>query len=169
MDFGHFDTNWDSKEKSVMADVAISLKESGPYLQGRSMTKNEQRNQTNSLGPNSNKNMAMQMHQRRKGASTSHGGQNQRPGFRQNMARSKSPSTAKADGIQLAKEAFKITGNNRTFMNQRKSLNENKQMFNQSLNGGDASSEVNFSMPMKKDYQNWQGRFEVFDQRKNSQ
>ena len=55
------------------------------------------------------------MHQRRKGINTSHGGYQSRLGggvMRQgSMARSKSPSNA-TDGIMLAKETFKITGNN---------------------------------------------------------
>ena len=96
------------------------------------------------------------------------------------MARSKSPSNA-TDGITLAKETFKITGNNKSFMNNRKSLvndmsQSNKlqqQLFqhHQTFSGGVAGggiSEANMSMSMKKEYQNWQGRFEVDHSRKNS-
>ena len=45
MDFDQFDTKWEGSQNDLMADVAMSLNESGPYLlQGRAMTKNGQRN-----------------------------------------------------------------------------------------------------------------------------
>ena len=78
------------------------------------------------------------------------------------MARSKSPSTATHDIAKL-KENFKVTGNKKHFTNNRRSLNENKQMFEQSFTGSD----INMSLSMKKEYQNFQGGVEI--DRRNSQ
>ena len=67
------------------------------------------------------------------------------------MTRSKSPST-NTDGIRMVKETFKVMGNNKNFMKNRKSMNENRQIFENSFTNG---SDVGMSMSMKKEYQNF--------------
>ena len=68
------------------------------------------------------------------------------------------------DGIAHVKEMFKVTGNKKTFTKPRRSINENKHLFEKSF----TASNANMSMSMKQEYQNFEGRFEVGD-RKSSQ